>query len=122
MKPQLRAADAAILRAFETVVHTVLDDPYGEKTIIVVEDLVHTPWASLTYDGRHHRLTLRTVAAEARHPAVLAALATALEALDPGPHGDLIAEIGIVGSAVLAGGGAAGAALLVDIEALTIAD
>lgn len=67
-----------------------------DKTILVVEDIQSTEWASLTFVGERHVLALRIDGDSAKVAAARAAIERSLADLELAVPGHFIAEIGAV--------------------------
>jgi hypothetical protein len=95
------------------------DDPAGATPLLVIEELLEEPWASLTFSGTRHRLDLRLDGAAQAIERAMAGLACWADDACPLLAGHFLAEVQVTETAREVGEGGR-MSLCLRLEALTI--
>lgn len=111
MQPLINDATTALLRAIHVA--------FGDFKAITFEDIRSRSWASVSFVGARHKLTLRLDGAAAE--AAAAAFLDNLEAAEFTLRGHILADIGLI-SRERTAGPTGEARVRIRIEALTVED
>lgn len=106
MMPVLRDASTELLRAIRKRTN---------NSLMVVEELSSRPWASATFSGARHKLTILLEGIDAEETA--ARFAAGIEAAEFSLRGHIVADIIVTGADNLDG-----SAMRLRVEALTVED
>ena len=111
---------SALLRQIDALVR--IDPQNRQETILVIEDVQSTEWASLTFVGERFVFILRIDGDPAAAAAAVAAIEQRLGDLELSVPGHFIAEIRIVPSPVAASSDLDAGGWLFRVEALVLRD